>query len=175
MTLEAWTRRDFSLRLASLCCLPSVVRLPLAAVPAAPQDVVYPGISRQAEALHQEVVFDSTPARLYQVLVDEKQFQQMTGLPTHLASAVCSEFSLFDGRITGRQLELVPAERVIQVWRSESWRPHLYSLASFELLKQGTATKVVLDHTGFPVGQAAHLAEGWKSHYWDPLKKYLAS
>ena len=175
MRLEHWTRRDFSLQLASLCCLPGLGRLSLGAAPAATQDVFNPGISRRAEALHEEVLFAGTPARIYEVLVEEKKFQQMTGLPTHLGGAVCSEFSLFAGRITGRQLELVPAERVVQVWRSESWKPHLYSLASFVLLPQGAATKLVFDHTGFPVGQAEHLAEGWNGHYWEPLKKYLAS
>ena len=29
--------------------------------------------------------------------------------------------------------------------------------------------------TGFPTGNAAHLAAGWHAHYWDPLEKILAA
>jgi hypothetical protein len=42
----------------------------------------------------------------------------------------------------------------------------------FELTEQG---KLILDHAGFPGGQAEHLASGWKAHYWDGLEKYLGS
>jgi hypothetical protein len=34
--------------------------------------------------------------------------------------------------------------------------------------------QIVFDHKGFPLGQAEHLAEGWKANYWEPLGKYLA-
>jgi len=39
---------------------------------------------------------------------------------------------------------------------------------------ESAATKVVLEHRGFPQGTGAHLAEGWHLNYWQPLEKYLA-
>ena len=51
----------------------------------------------------------------------------------------------------------------------------VYSIVRFELRKEGTGTRLVFDHTGFPVGQAEHLAAGWKGNYWEPLEKFLAS
>jgi hypothetical protein len=42
-----------------------------------------------------------------------------------------------------------------------------------ELMEQSSGTKIVFDHTGFPKGQAEHLAEGWKGNYWEPLEKFL--
>ena len=83
-------------------------------------------------------------------------------------------FLLFGGYITGRQIELVPNERVVQAWRAGGWDPAHYSIAKFELVEQGSGTKIVFDHTGFPNGQAEHLAEGWKGNYWEPLEKFLA-
>jgi hypothetical protein len=50
----------------------------------------------------------------------------------------------------------------------------LYSLARFEFKPQGQQTRVVLDHSSFPEGGYQHLSEGWYSHYWEPLKKFLA-
>jgi len=83
-------------------------------------------------------------------------------------------FSMFGGVIVGRHIELVPDARVVQAWRVAYWPKGLYSIARFELVEQGAATKIVFDHTGFPAGDAESLASGWKAHYWEPLAKFLA-
>jgi activator of HSP90 ATPase len=80
-------------------------------------------------------------------------------------------FSLFGDQITGRTVQLVPNTRIVQAWRSGSWDPGVYSIARFELSAAASGTKLVLDHTGFPTGQAAHLAAGWKDHYWNALQR----
>jgi len=46
--------------------------------------------------------------------------------------------------------------------------------AKFELVEEGTSTRLIFDHAGFPQGTAEHLAAGWKENYWEPLAKYLA-
>ena len=51
---------------------------------------------------------------------------------------------------------------------------HALSIARFELVEQGTETKIIFDHAGFPRGKAEHLAEGWKINYWEPLGKFLS-
>ena len=73
----------------------------------------------------------------------------------------------------GRHVELVPNERIVQAWRVVTWDPGVYSIAKFELKEQGSETRLVFDHTGFPNGKAEHLADGWKQNYWEPLRKYL--
>jgi activator of HSP90 ATPase len=75
--------------------------------------------------------------------------------------------------ITGRHIELVPNERLVQAWRDKAWAPGVYSIAKFQLNDEGSNTRLVFDHTGFPQGEADDLAAGWKSHYWEPLRKYL--
>jgi len=42
------------------------------------------------------------------------------------------------------------------------------------LKRQGSGTRVVLDHTGFPEGSYDHLYVGWKGHYWEPMQKHFA-
>jgi len=81
---------------------------------------------------------------------------------------------MFGGIILGRHIELVPYERIVQAWREKDWLAGEYSIVKFQLAEQGAQTKLVLDHTGFPKGAAEHLAPGWWSHYWEPLRKYLA-
>jgi len=68
----------------------------------------------------------------------------------------------------------VPSQRIVQAWRETSWKPGVYSIVKFELAEQGSGTRLIFDHTGFPSGAGDHLAAGWKSHYWDPLEALLS-
>lgn len=145
------------------------------------------GISRTAESIHQEPEFKASCKRVYQALTDGNQFdhvvrmsaamQSMKSLgdkPTEIIREPGGVFVLFGGYITGRQIELIPDQRIVQVWRAGSWDPGAYSIAKFELVEQGSGTKIIFDHRGFPDGAAQHLAEGWKGNYWEPLAKFLA-
>jgi uncharacterized protein YndB with AHSA1/START domain len=143
------------------------------------------GISHSADAIHQEVAFAASPQRVYDALTDALQFSKVVQLsaaaqtnsipnkPAEISREPGGAFSAFGGYISGRQIELVPGRRVVQAWRTAAWEPGAYSIARFELSAQGSGTKLVFDHTGFPRGQADHLAAGWKGNYWEPLTKFL--
>ncbi|HEY1577983.1 MAG TPA: SRPBCC domain-containing protein [Terracidiphilus sp.] len=143
-------------------------------------------ISRAAEAIHQEPAFNASAKRVYDALTDTRQFdkvieiggsQKSTALgtePTKISSDVGGPFALFGGHIIGRHLELIPGRRLVQAWRVVDWEQGIYSIARFELKESGTGTKILFDHTGFPIGLAAHLADGWTRHYWEPLRTFLA-
>lgn len=130
------------------------------------------GISHTAESIHQEVLFKVAPDRIYSAVLDEKQFSAMSGnLPTHIDPREGGAFSLFGDQITGRTIQLVPNTRIVQAWRSGGWDSGVYSIVRFELGASASGTKLVFDHTGFPIGQARHLAAGWKDHYWNSLQR----
>jgi activator of HSP90 ATPase len=155
------TRRRFCIRLLATPALGL-------AVLDSPDD----GISRAAESIHQTVTLAAAPARVYQALLDGKQFAAITGgLAAEIDPREGGAFSLFGQQITGRTIQLVPNVRIVQAWRSGGWKLGEYSIARFELVADGGGTKIVFDHTGFPVGQADHLADGWKSHYWVALQR----
>jgi activator of HSP90 ATPase len=144
-------------------------------------------ISRSAEAIHQEVVFKAWKKRVYEVLSERKEFDKVVRLsaamqsetslgskPTEISKVAGGTFTIFGGHILGRHIELLPNERIVQAWRVVDWKPGMYSIAKFELTEQGSETKVVFDHTGFPKGLAERLAEGWRINYWEPMQKMLA-
>ena len=143
-------------------------------------------ISHSAESIHLEHVFKASRKRVYEALTDSKQFNSVTMLgeamksgmppdakPTHVSHEAGGEFFAFGGYISGRQIELLPNERIVQAWRTGGWGPGAYSIAKFELVEQGAGTKIVFDHTGFPSGEAEHLVAGWKTNYWAALEKFL--
>jgi activator of HSP90 ATPase len=143
-------------------------------------------VSRTAESIHQEPLIKASRKRIYDALTDEKQFDKIVELsgamkemglgqkPAEISRQAGGAFSVFGGHITGRHIELVLNERIVQAWRVEGWKPGVYSIARFELVDHGGATKIVFDHTGFPASLGQHLADGWKAHYWEPLQKLLA-
>ena len=94
--------------------------------------------------------------------------------PVEMSSETGGGFSAFGGYVTGRQIELLPGERIVQIWRAGGWPAGAYSIARFEFSAEGSGTKIEFDHMGFPQGQAEHLLAGWKSNYWEPLAKFLA-
>ena len=143
-------------------------------------------ITHDSEAIHHEVAFRAPRARVYALLTDEKEFDRVVRLsdamkvgmppgakPTVISRDAGGTFTTFGGIISGRHIELIPHERLVQAWRPDHWKPGVYSVARFQLSDQGTGTKLVFDHTGFPKGEAQSLSDGWHKNYWKPMIKAL--
>jgi activator of HSP90 ATPase len=124
-------------------------------------------------SLHYDVILNATPHRIYEILLGSDKFATLTGLPAEIDAREGGAFSLFGGLIGGRNVELVPDERIVQAWRPASWDAGIYSIVRFELRAQDSKTELVLDHTGFAEGLADHLNLGWNGHYLKPLAKLL--
>lgn len=132
------------------------------------------GVEGLLTYLHQEIDIKASRQRIYDALLDSKQFAAFTGFPTEISREPGGTFSQFGGLIVGRNIELVPKERIVQAWRPANWEAGIYSLVKFELKEWASQTKLILDHTGFPEGSFRHLDSGWYLRYWEPLKKFLA-
>ncbi|HEY4837290.1 MAG TPA: SRPBCC domain-containing protein, partial [Candidatus Acidoferrales bacterium] len=143
--------------------------------------------SPAAESIHMENVFAASRKRVYDALTDARQFNEIVKLsaamksgmikdmsPAEISREVGGAFKLFGGFIIGRHLELLPNERIVQAWRVSYWDAGAYSIVKFALTEEGTGTKIVFDHMGFPKGDAENLVTGWKGNYWEPLAKFLA-
>jgi len=124
-------------------------------------------------SIHQEMDFKASPQRVYEALLDSKQFSAFSGAPAEIHAEAGGAFSLFNGHIIGRNIELLPNRRIVQAWRVVTWDEGIYSIVKFELKPMGSGTRLIMDHTGFPEGKKEHLDEGWKTNYWAPLRKYL--
>jgi activator of HSP90 ATPase len=125
--------------------------------------------------IHQEIDFNAPPARIYEALLDAKQFSAFSKDTAEIQPEPGGAFRLFGGRIEGRNVELVPNQRIVQAWRPASWPAGVYSIVRFELTAHGSGTRIVFDHTGFPEANREHLSEGWPRNYWEPLRNYLGS
>jgi uncharacterized protein YndB with AHSA1/START domain len=113
-------------------------------------------VSHASEAIHQEVVFKASRARIYEALTDSKQFDKMIEIsgvmrgtslgnkPTEISREVGGSFTLFGGHIIGRHIELVREERIVQAWRVINWDPGVYSIAKIRAHGAGRCDQTYL-------------------------------
>ena len=131
--------------------------------------------NKRRTSLHQEIDYKAAPRRIYEALLSSKDFSAFSGAVAEIDPKVGGAFSMFGGLVLGRNVELVPNQRIVQAWRlAQEFPEGTYSLVKIELKPKDSGTKLVLDHTGFPEGHFDHLDTGWYSHYWEPLRKFLA-
>jgi activator of HSP90 ATPase len=179
-----------SRRRFTLAVLPAVIATREAAraanTDAPPPATEATGLSHTAAAIHQEIDFEASSARLYEALTSPRQFDALTRLsdavtllsapgaePTAISPDVGGPFTLFGGYITGRNLQMVRGQRLVQAWRAGSWESGAFSIVRFELRTIAHGCRLIFDHRGFPDTQGASLASGWQAHYWEPLAKLL--
>ncbi len=129
--------------------------------------------------IHCEAVYDATTQEVFEALTNGERFTAMTGMPAQLTDRVGEPFSLFGGRVEGRQIELLPGERVVQAWRFGSehespWEPGVYSIVRFNLSAEGRGTRLVIDHDGIPSEWHNHLEAGYPQFYLEPMIGYFA-
>ena len=133
-------------------------------------------------SIHQEVTFPASPERVYEVLTNAAKFAAATGRPAKIGDDEGATFSIFGGYIEGRQIELMPGERIVQAWRGSDWGPGVYSVVRFTLTREGRGTRLAVDHDGYPDGKSPmypswheHLSANWPVFYFQPLAKSLAA
>jgi activator of HSP90 ATPase len=171
MYCQLVTRRNFSLSLAGILSGLGIPCRLSAVVPVSSSDIAH-----DAESIHQEITLKASRKRVYEALLDSDQFRKVTGgEAAEISPAVGGAFSCFGNRVSGRHIDLVSNERIVQAWRSNGWEPGTYSIVRFQFKEAGADTKIVFDHAGFPKGAAEHLATGWTTNYWDALERYFAS
>ena len=117
----------------------------------------------------------AAPEQVYELLTNGAKFGDVTGQPGKGGGAAGAYFSLFNEWLEGRQIELVPGERISQAWRFTDWEPGVYSIVRFTLTRDGDGTKLTVDQDGVPAGVHEHVRTNWREFYFAPFIKHFAS
>jgi uncharacterized protein YndB with AHSA1/START domain len=130
--------------------------------------------------IHKETLIAAAPQQVFKLLTSGSLFSAATGQPAEITDREGDSFSLFGGRVEGRQVELVPGQRVVQAWRfgpahPSTWEPGVYSTVRFTLEPAGDGTQLVIDHAGIPAEWIEHISLGYPSFYQDPIAKFFAA
>jgi activator of HSP90 ATPase len=124
-------------------------------------------------SIHHEVVLPAEPAQIYELLTNGAKFGAATGQPGKGGGAEGAYFQLFGDWLSGRQIELVPNERIVQAWRFMDWEPGVYSIVRFTLTPEDGGTRLVLDQVGVPEAAYEHVRTNWHGFYFDPMAEHF--
>jgi len=126
------------------------------------------------KTIRQKVIIGAPPKKVYAALMEEKRHAAFTGAPATISRKAGGAFSCYGGYVSGINLELVPAKRIVQAWRGRDWPAGFYTIVTFALSRSaGGRTKLSFTHAGVPANDFKAKSAGWKSHYWKPLKAFL--
>ena len=125
----------------------------------------------ETKTITHEVFLSASPNEVFEALMDAKQHSEFTGAPAEIHRKAGGSFSLYGGSLNGKTVELTQDKNIVQDWRDEKWPKGHYSIATFELKGAKGGTKLVFTQTGIPASRLRDINGGWKSHYWDLLKR----
>ncbi|KHN41713.1 Activator of 90 kDa heat shock protein ATPase like [Glycine soja] len=95
--------------------------------------------------------FNCRARDLFEILMDENRWRGFTQSNARISKEVGGEFSIFDGSVTGKNLELDEGKLIVQGWRFGSWPDGIESMVRivFEEPEDGV-TVVKLTHSDVP-------------------------
>ncbi len=126
------------------------------------------------KTIKQRVRFKAAPAAVYALLADSKKHTAVTGKKATISTKIGGEFSARADDVTGINVDLVPARRIVQAWRHRSFPEGIYSMAAVTLTPTpGGGTELVLTHRGVPKALIPETEQAWRDVYWQPMKAYL--
>jgi uncharacterized protein YndB with AHSA1/START domain len=112
---------------------------------------------------------------IYDAWLDSLAHSEMTGAEAVMSDEVGAEVAAWDGYISGRNLALVPGERIVQSWRTTEFTDeHEDSIITVTLEEVADGTLLTLEHSKVPKDQRSYEEGGWQEHYFEPMKAYFA-
>jgi len=126
--------------------------------------------------IHQEIEFDASPHKIYELLMDTAMHSQFTGEPADISRDVGGPFSCYGDYINGENIELIPDKKIVQKWIGKDFPEGHHSTLTIVLEDKGNGkTLLILDHANVPADLAPNIKLGWTTHYWDKMKEYLSN
>lgn len=130
----------------------------------------------ETRTIEQTVFIPAPPREVYEALLDPEEHAEFTGAEATGDPVVGGELTAYDGYISGRILELVEGEKIVESWSTTEW-PEGAPPSRLELTlrpKDG-GTELTMVHSEVPAEQAESYRQGWIDHYWEPLQRYFDS
>jgi uncharacterized protein YndB with AHSA1/START domain len=117
----------------------------------------------------------ATPEEIYEAWLDSRLHSEMSGGEATQSDQIGAEVSAWDGYITGRNLELIPSERIVQSWRTTEFDDeHADSVITVVLEEVDGDTVVTLEHSNVPNEHKSYEEGGWQSNYFEPMVTYFS-
>ncbi|MEQ9188845.1 MAG: SRPBCC domain-containing protein [Cryomorphaceae bacterium] len=122
------------------------------------------------QAFEIEAVFHVPSFILYHAWLDSDAHTKMTGGTADCSQEVGGDFFAWDGYISGKNLELIPGQKIVQAWRTTDFADgDKDSQIAVTFRDHGDHCHVTLVHTNIPDAQPDY-RQGWQEHYFEPMR-----
>jgi activator of HSP90 ATPase len=112
-------------------------------------------------------VLPATPEEVYLALTIPLSIQLWTGAPAEMSTEPGSEFSLWNGDISGKNLEFETNKKIVQQWYfGDQEEP---SIVTIKLHLHAKGTSLELIHTNIPDEVYDDFVSGWDEEYMGSL------
>ena len=105
---------------------------------------------------------EASPADLYNALTNPVMIEIWTGELGVMSTEPGSEFSLWDGEITGRNIEFIENFKIVQHWYFGEEED---SIVTIKLHPDKKGTNVEVHQTNIPDDAYENMVEGWEEDY----------
>ena len=121
--------------------------------------------------IRQHYFIKATPEEVFAAITNPFTIELWSGYPAQMEAREGTEFSLFDGDISGRNIKISENRQLVQEWyfgdRNEE------SVVTIDLKPHQQGTKVSLEHTNVPDEDADEFEEGWSKYYWGAIISFF--
>lgn len=115
-------------------------------------------------------IIEAPPDQVYLALTNEATFQLWSGDKADIQAFPGGEFSLWDGSIAGKFLDLEPSVKIVQQWYFGDQNEE--SIVTIKLHPHDRGTSVELRHTNIPEDDYNDIVEGWNDVYFTSLQEF---
>ena len=118
----------------------------------------------------------ATAQDIFTALTNPLTIEVWSGASAVMQPIAGTEFSLWDGDITGINLEIEPGKKIVQEWYFEDEEgvpADEKSIVTIKLFDEGTSTDVELLHINIPDEAFENIVDGWDKYYFKPLKELV--
>jgi activator of HSP90 ATPase len=115
-------------------------------------------------------IIPAPPEDVFLALTNPLTIQLWSGDQAEMDATPETEFSLWDGSITGRNLEFEKNKKIVQEWYFGEQEQK--SIVTIKLHADPQGTSVELRHTNIPDGDYEDIVEGWNTMYFGALREF---
>jgi activator of HSP90 ATPase len=112
----------------------------------------------------------ASPEDIYLALTNPLTIQLWTGEEAIMSTEPESEFSLWEGSITGKNIEFETSKKIIQEWYFGEQEEK--SIVTIKLHPHDQGTSVELRQTNIPDEAYEDIIEGWNESYFGALSDF---
>lgn len=114
-------------------------------------------------------VLNAEPKDVYNALTNKTMLEIWTGETAEMAPIPGTGFSLWDGSITGINIEFEENKKIVQQWFFDE--ENSTSIVTMKLHPHKKGTSLELLHTNIPEEAYENISDGWDEDYFGALNE----